>query len=70
MVCADVNEAGARETADLVNGKGSQALALKVDVTSRMQVDTMVTRAIARLEIKKIPSVNDIADDEEEADTG
>ena len=25
---------------------------------------------IARLEIKKIPSVNDIADDEEEADTG
>ncbi len=47
VVCADVNEAGARETADLVNGKGSQALALKVDVTSRMQVDTMVTRAIA-----------------------
>jgi uncharacterized small protein (TIGR04563 family) len=25
---------------------------------------------IARLEIKKIPSVNDIADDEEEPDTG
>ena len=34
VVCADLNEAGARETAAMVNGKGSQALALKVDVTS------------------------------------
>ena len=35
VVCADINEAGARETAEMVNGKGSQALALKVDVTAR-----------------------------------
>ena len=35
VVCADLNEAGARETAAMVNGKGSQALALKVDVTRR-----------------------------------
>ena len=47
VICADVNEAGARETAALVNGKGSQALALKVDVTSRAQVNDMVARAIA-----------------------
>jgi 3-oxoacyl-[acyl-carrier protein] reductase len=47
VVCADVNEKGARDTADAVNAKGSQALALKVDVTSRKQVDDMVARAIA-----------------------
>jgi 3-oxoacyl-[acyl-carrier protein] reductase len=47
VVCADVNEAGARKTADEVNGAGSQALALKVDVTSRTQVNDMVTRSLA-----------------------
>ena len=46
VVCADINEAGARQTADAVNAKGSQALALKVDVTARRQVDDMVKRAI------------------------
>jgi 3-oxoacyl-[acyl-carrier protein] reductase len=46
VVCADVNEAGARETAAQVNAKGSQSLALKVDVTSRKQVDDMAKRAI------------------------
>jgi 3-oxoacyl-[acyl-carrier protein] reductase len=47
VVCADINEAGARETAAAVNGNGSQALALKVDVTSRAEVGDMVQRAIA-----------------------
>jgi NAD(P)-dependent dehydrogenase (short-subunit alcohol dehydrogenase family) len=47
VVCADLNEAGARNTAAEVNGKGSQALALKVDVTRRNEVDGMVERAIA-----------------------
>jgi NAD(P)-dependent dehydrogenase (short-subunit alcohol dehydrogenase family) len=47
VVCADLNEAGARKTADEVNGKGSQALALKVDVTSRAQVNDLVKRALA-----------------------
>jgi 3-oxoacyl-[acyl-carrier protein] reductase len=47
VVCADVNEQGARDTAAAVNGKGSQALALKVDVTSRSQVNDMVERALA-----------------------
>jgi NAD(P)-dependent dehydrogenase (short-subunit alcohol dehydrogenase family) len=47
VLCADINEAGARETAAQVNGKGSQALALKVDVTSRDEVNDMVKRAIA-----------------------
>jgi len=47
VVCADVNEAGARDTAAAVNGKGSQALALKTDVTSRAQVNDMVERSLA-----------------------
>ena len=47
VVCADINEASAKETAEQVNGAGSQALALKVDVTSRAQIDAMVTRAIS-----------------------
>jgi 3-oxoacyl-[acyl-carrier protein] reductase len=46
VVCADINEHGVGETAAAVNGKGSQALALKVDVTSRSQVNDMVQRAI------------------------
>ncbi len=46
VVCADINEAGARETASGVNAKGSQALALKVDVTKRHEVEAMAKRAI------------------------
>ena len=46
VVCADINEAGVKETAAQVNAKGAQALSLKVDVTSRAQVDGMVKRAI------------------------
>ena len=46
VVCADKNEDGARETAAEVNAKGSQALAVKVDVTARKQVDDMVKRAL------------------------
>jgi len=47
VVCADINEASARRTAAAVNAKGSQALALKVDVTSRAEVDALIARAIA-----------------------
>ena len=47
VVCADINEKGARETADAVNAKGTQALALKADVTSREAVNAMAARAIA-----------------------
>jgi 3-oxoacyl-[acyl-carrier protein] reductase len=46
VVCADINEAGVKETADRVNTRGSQALALKTDVTARKQVDDMVKRTI------------------------
>jgi 3-oxoacyl-[acyl-carrier protein] reductase len=46
VVCADLNEAGARDTAAAVNDKGSQALALKVDVTKRAEVEGMVKRAV------------------------
>jgi NAD(P)-dependent dehydrogenase (short-subunit alcohol dehydrogenase family) len=46
VVCADINAVGARETAAQVNIKGSQALALTVDVTVRKQVNDMAERAI------------------------
>ena len=46
VVCADIHEVGARETAAQVNVKGSQALALKVDVTVRKQLNDMAERAI------------------------
>jgi 3-oxoacyl-[acyl-carrier protein] reductase len=47
VICADLNEAGARQTAAEVNAKGSQALAIKIDVTRRDQVNNMVERALA-----------------------
>src|ERR1041384_7030325 len=47
VVCADINEHGARDTAAAVNAAGSQALALTTDVTARTQVDDMVARAVA-----------------------
>jgi 3-oxoacyl-[acyl-carrier protein] reductase len=46
IVCADLDDAGAGETAAAVNGNGGQALALKVDVTLRAQVDEMTRRAL------------------------
>ena len=46
VVCADINEAGVKETASAVNATGSQALGIKVDVTQRAQTIGMVQRAI------------------------
>ena len=46
VVCADINEAGVKQTAAAVNAKGSQALGLKVDVTSRTEVGSLMQRAI------------------------
>ena len=46
VVCADLNDKGAKETADQVAARGRKALALKTDVTSRKQVDAMVRQAI------------------------
>ena len=45
VVCADLNEAGVKDTAAAVNAKGSQALGLKVDVTKRSEVDGLIKRA-------------------------
>jgi 3-oxoacyl-[acyl-carrier protein] reductase len=47
VICADLNEKGAQKTGAEVTGKGSQALAVKVDVTKRGEVNEMVERAIA-----------------------
>ena len=45
VVCADVNEDGAKKTAAQINGPG-KTLAVRADVTAREQVDAMVARAI------------------------
>ena len=47
VVCADIDERGAGETAGEVNRQGSRALAIKVDVTKRTEVDDMAERAVA-----------------------
>ncbi len=47
VVCADINEKGARETAAEVSRKGSKALAIEVDLTKRIEVDDMAEPAIA-----------------------
>jgi NAD(P)-dependent dehydrogenase (short-subunit alcohol dehydrogenase family) len=47
VVCADINEKAARETADAVNAQGAQALAIAADVTRREQVSAMAKQAIA-----------------------
>jgi 3-oxoacyl-[acyl-carrier protein] reductase len=46
VVCADLNHEGARRTAERAMQHGVKALALRTDVTSRMQVDEMVRQAI------------------------
>jgi 3-oxoacyl-[acyl-carrier protein] reductase len=46
VVCADINEAGVRETAHQVNAIGSQALALTIDVSKRAAVNDMVQLAL------------------------
>jgi NAD(P)-dependent dehydrogenase (short-subunit alcohol dehydrogenase family) len=45
VVCADINEQGARETAAQINGPG-KTLVVKTDVTLREQVNELVRRAI------------------------
>jgi 3-oxoacyl-[acyl-carrier protein] reductase len=46
VVCADINEKGARATAEQITGAGGKALALSADVTSRAQVNAMVQATI------------------------
>ncbi len=46
VVCADINDGSARETAAAVSGNGGKALALKVDVTRRGEVEDMVRTAV------------------------
>src|SRR5580693_8625561 len=47
VVCADIDENRAGETAAEINRKGSRALAIKIDVTKRTEVDDMAERAFA-----------------------
>ena len=46
VVCADINEAGVKQTTEQINAIGGQALALTIDVTKRAAVNDMVQLAI------------------------
>jgi 3-oxoacyl-[acyl-carrier protein] reductase len=46
VACADINQAGLQETAEAVRQKGTRALAVRTDVTSRQQVNDLVARAM------------------------
>jgi 3-oxoacyl-[acyl-carrier protein] reductase len=46
VVCADINDEGARQTAEQISGQGGKALALRIDVTSRAAVNDMVRQSI------------------------
>jgi len=46
VACADISDDGAHATAGQITGAGGKALALRVDVTSRAQVNDMVEAAI------------------------
>jgi NAD(P)-dependent dehydrogenase (short-subunit alcohol dehydrogenase family) len=47
VVCADVNAEGSQATVDKLKQRGSKALSVTADVTSRPQVEELVRRAIA-----------------------
>jgi NAD(P)-dependent dehydrogenase (short-subunit alcohol dehydrogenase family) len=46
VVCADIDDDGARRTAGQISGQGGRALALRIDVTSRGQVNDMARQSI------------------------
>ncbi|MBE9603815.1 SDR family oxidoreductase [Acetobacteraceae bacterium H6797] len=47
VVCLDLSEEAARETADIISGEGQEALALAVDVTSAPSVEAATEAALA-----------------------
>jgi NAD(P)-dependent dehydrogenase (short-subunit alcohol dehydrogenase family) len=46
VAAADLNEEGAKETVELINKAGGQAISIKVEVTKADQVNAMVARAV------------------------
>ena len=46
VVCLDLDEAAAQETAAIIESEGQRALALRADVTSAASVDEVVRRAV------------------------
>jgi 3-oxoacyl-[acyl-carrier protein] reductase len=47
VVCADVDDTTAKETASLINEAGGTASAFRVDVTRKAEVDALVAAAVA-----------------------
>lgn len=49
VVCADIDEAGAKGVADAVVADGGRAIAIGVDIADEVSVDAMVQRTVAEL---------------------
>ena len=47
VLCADINEAAAQETAAIIAGEGGSAEAQRADVTDQTQVEDLVARAVS-----------------------
>jgi NAD(P)-dependent dehydrogenase (short-subunit alcohol dehydrogenase family) len=47
VVCADVNEAGAKSVADLIASEAGRAIAVATDITDDVSVQNMVAQAVA-----------------------
>ncbi len=47
VLCVDINQAAAEETAALISGEGGTAEAHRADVTDKAQVEALVARAVA-----------------------
>ena len=48
VLCVDINEAAARETADIIAGEGGEAVAHRADVTATDDVAALVQTCLGR----------------------
>jgi NAD(P)-dependent dehydrogenase (short-subunit alcohol dehydrogenase family) len=50
VICADINEPGARKTAAAIQKLGRKSLALKVDISDKVAVDAAVKKALKKFD--------------------
>ncbi len=50
VICADIDDAGARKTAAAVKALGRKSLALKVDITDKTAVDAAIKKALEKFD--------------------
>ncbi len=50
VICADIDDTGARQTAAAVKALGRKSLALKVDITDKTAVDAAIKKALDKFD--------------------